>query len=309
MSPRQLVRLALVLAAAIVLWGILAIARRPPADAVKTLAIPKVDTAAVDTVVLTRRSDTARLVRVARGPWRVNGYPAALDAVTGLLRALADTTGWSEQVAEHRASQERFGVGADSGQRVQVITHGRTVIDVVTGARTADYGGLYMRRTGDDAVYAVHGGLADAVNRSISDWRDKHIASVAPDSVVTVTIDRGARMYTLRRGRQGWRFDSGAPADSAAVASLLSQYRDLNAVGFATPAEADSATFARARRGVRLVRGDGTAIVGLRFDSTSSHVWARADSGGPVYQLSSWTLGQLTPPDSTLKPRPAPKQK
>jgi Domain of unknown function (DUF4340) len=301
MSSRQLVRMAGVLAAAIILWGILAITRRAPSDAVKTLTLPKIDTAAVDTVVLTKRTDTARLVRATHTQWRVNGYPAATDGIAALLRGLADTTGWSEQVAESRASEGRFGVSADSGQDVRVTAHGRTVLDVVTGGRTSDYTGVYVRPAGQDAVYAVHGALADGVTRSITDWRDKHIVSVSPDSVATIAVERGSRSYTLRRDSHGWHFANGGPADSSAVASLLAEYRDLTAVGFATPAQADTANFTRAPRHARLTRANGTTLASLEFDSTAAHVWARADTGGAVFQLTSWTLGQLTPADSTLK--------
>lgn len=303
MSPRQLTRLAALLAAALVLWGVLAIARRAPADAVPTLAMPRVDTAAVDTVVLTRHGDSARLVRVAAKQWQVNGHPAASDAVAGLLRGLADTTGWTEQVAESRTSQPRFGVSEDSGQHVRVVAHGRTVLDVVTGHQTADYGGIYLRRTGGDATYALHGGLAEAVTRGLDDWRDKHIVAVAPDSVATVTLERAGRSYTLHRSGPTWHFGSGGLADSSAVASLLSQFRDLSAVGFATPAQADSITFARTAPHVRLARANGTALASLAFDSTAGRVWARADSGGPVFELTTFTLGQLVPPDSTLRPK------
>jgi hypothetical protein len=303
MSSRQLVRMAAVLVAAIVFWGILAITRRAPSDAVKTLTLPKIDTATVDTILLTKGADTARLVRAAHAPWRVNGYPAASDGVAALLRGLADTTGWSEQVAENRASEGRFGLSADSGQDLRVVAHGRTVLNLVTGGRTTDYTGVYVRRSGEDAVYAVHGALADGVTRSIADWRDKHIVSVSPDSVGTIAVERGARSYTLHRGGHGWQFSGGGPADSAAVASLLGEYRDLTAVGFATTAQADSANFKRAPRHARLARANGTPLASLEFDSTAAHVWARADTGGPVFQLTSWTLGQLTPADSTLKPK------
>jgi hypothetical protein len=303
MSSRQLVRMAAALVVAIALWGVLAVARRAPSDAVKTLKLPKIDTARVDTILLTRRADTARLVRVAHADWRVNGYPAATDGVAALLRGLADTTGWSEQVAENRASEGRFGVGADSGQAIRVIARGQTVLDLVTGGRTSDYTGVYVRRSGEDAVYAVHGALADGVTRSITDWRDKHIVSVNADSVATIAVQRGSRSYTLHREGHGWQFASGGAADSSAVASLLGEYQDLTAVGFATQGQADSANFKRTPRHARLTRANGTSITSLEFDSTAAHVWARADTGGPIFQLTSWTLGQLTPADSTLKPK------
>jgi hypothetical protein len=45
----------------------------------------------------------------------------------------------------------------------------------------------------------------------------------------------------------------------------------------------------------------GAPLVSLVFDSTASGVWARADSGGAVFRLDAWRLGQLAPAESTLR--------
>ena len=213
----------------------------------KSMALPRIDTATVDSGRGDQRGRDSASCASVHGAWRVNGSRRPTTRVLALLQGLADTTSSSEQVAESHTSHERFGVAADSGERVRVSSRGRVVLDLVTGKRTADYGGLYARRSGDDAVYAVHGGLADGLSRPIGDWRDKHIVAVIADSVATIAIQRSGRAYTVQRAHQGWRFGSGAPADSAAVSSLLNQYRDLTAVGFATTAEADSAHFSACR--------------------------------------------------------------
>jgi hypothetical protein len=267
------------------------------------LHLPKIDSTAIDTVVLSKGHDTARVVRVAPGQWRVNGYPAALDAISALERGLADTSASSEEVSENKASRAVFGVGADSGQHVRVLSRGRTIIDVITGRPTSEFGGLYVRPVDSDLVYALHGGLADALNRSVTDWRDRHIASVAPDSVSGIAVQRGDRSYTLRRDRGDWHFGTGGPADSSAVGTMLSQYRDLMTIGFARPGEADTAALARARTRVKLTNSRGTSLLSLRFDSATTRVWARADTGGPIFGLNIWSLPQLLPADSALKPR------
>ena len=303
MSGRTVVRLAVLLVVVLVVWGALAVVRRPPADAPHRLVIPKLDTAAVDTVVIAKAGDTARLTHTASRQWRENGFPAAPDAIAALLRGLADTTGTSDEVSENRASQPRFGIGPDSGQHVRVVSHSRTVLDLVTGHATSDYGGLYVRPVTDDAVYALHGSLAQALDRPIGDWRDKHIASVTADSVGTIELTRAGRSTTLRRDGHSWRFASGGAADSTAVGSLLGQYRDLNAVGFAAPGAVDTASVAHATRRIRLLSTHGAPLLALRFDSTAARIWARADTGSTIFQLNAWMLPQLVPADSTLRPK------
>jgi hypothetical protein len=304
MTTKTLVRLAAVLAAALILWGALALGRRPESDRGSRLALPTIDTATVDTVALTKGSDTAVLARTPRGAWTVGGYPASPTLVHALLAALADTTVWSELVAEQPSSYARLGVGADSGRRVRVQARGRTALDLTVGNHTSDYSGVFVRRTGGGPVYALHGGFGDAVGHEAADWRDKHIATVAPESVATVEVQRGKSRYALQRRGKTWTLGSAGTADSAAVASLLGAYHDLVATSIATPAQADSARFAHPTRHARLTGNGGASLVSLAFDSTANAIWVRADSGGTVYRIDHWTLDRLTPAESTLRARP-----
>jgi hypothetical protein len=300
MSPKQLARLAGVLVIAIALWGILALTHRQSGgDRSSGFTLPKIDTVAVDTIALAGAHDTAILVRTS-GAWRVNGNPAAAAPVSQLLKALRDTTAWTELAAEHANSHARLGVTRDSGEHVRVVSHGHALLDVIAGKQTPDYGGLYVRRPTEDAVYALHGELANALHHSADDWRDKLIVAVPSDSVDTIAVQRGTRAYSLKRAGKSWTLGGGT-ADSAAVADLLSQYRNLAATGFATAAQSDSLHFKPPRRQVRLIGKSGRPLAHLVFDSTTSGVWARADSGGPVFHLDSWTAAKLLPADSTLR--------
>jgi hypothetical protein len=85
------------------------------------------------------------------------------------------------------------------------------------------------------------------------------------------------------------------------VAGLLDQYRSLEAAGFATAAQSDSVTFAKPQASVRLLRKDRRIVAAITFDSTTSGVWARADSVGTVVRFDPWRLPQLVPADSTLR--------
>jgi hypothetical protein len=295
MNREQLTRIAGAFAVALLLWAVLAVVRRPPSDRPERLALPKVDTAAVDTVSLARLHDTTLLVR-ANGSWRANGYPAASDAVAELLRGLADTSAWSELVAESKTSYGRLGVGADSAQHVLVKAHGHAVLDLTSGKRTPDYSGVYVRQTNAEPVYALHGGIASSLSKPADDWRDKRIVGLAPESVATIVIAHGKHSYTVQRGTTGWQFADGRAADSTAVNTLLGSYKDLRASGFAP-----AASFAGSAQRARLTGKSGAALASLVFDSTATGVLARADSGGTVFTLEPWMLGQLMPADSTLR--------
>ncbi|HTR77959.1 MAG TPA: DUF4340 domain-containing protein, partial [Gemmatimonadaceae bacterium] len=290
-----------------VLWAVLALTRHVRADTASRFTLPRVDTAAIDTITLQKPGDSVTLARAARGRWTVNAHPADSARVSDLLRVLADTSSWGELAAESRQSYAGLGVGSDSGQRVRVMSHGKVLLDITTGKRTSDAKGIYLRRGTDSAVYALHGAnVGDPFSRTVDDWRDKRIASIAPDSVVTAEVHRGSASYTVRRAKAGWTIDAGPAADSSSVANWLVSFQNLSASGFATPAQADSAHFGKPRAAIT-IRGKGTVpLLSLAFDSTAGGVWARADSGGPVYRVDTWQLGQLVPAESTLKAKRKP---
>lgn len=274
MNRQQLIRILGAFGVALLLWGVLAIVRRPPSDRPERLPLPKVDTNAVDTVAV----GATVLVR-AGGSWRVNGHTTAPEAISELEKGLADTSATTELVAESKTSHDRLGVGADSGKHVRVIAHGKTVLDLIAGKRTQDYTGVYVRRANEAPVYALHGGLASSLTKSLDDWRDKRIVSVAPESVGTVTLQRGPHTLTMRRG----------VGDTTKLNTLLGSYRDLRASGFADSMSAHPTLRAR------LMSKAGGTLVDLVFDSTASGIRVRADSGGTVYRLDTWMLGQLLP--------------
>ena len=302
MSARQLARIAIVFGVLLLLWGAAALARRresAPAAADR-FTFPRVARNAVDSVHIDRPGDTTVLVR-RDTVWTTNGQPSSTQAVSDLFSALADTAPASELVAERRASQPGLGVDSVGGTRVRIFGKGRLLADFVAGHRTPDLGGIYLRRSGQEVSYLVRGSVAAALDRSGSEWRDRRIGGVPAESIATVEVSRGAHGYRLRRSAGRWSFARGGAADSGAVASLLGGYRTIEAVGFASAAQADSAHFEHPDRRVRLLREDGTPLLALLFDSTATGFWLRPDTAKTVYKVESWTADRLAPADSTLR--------
>lgn len=300
MSKATVVRIAVALAIALVAWGALALVHGPVSDRPASLALPRIDSAQVDTIVLAKGRDTTVLVRgAARGVWTANGYRADSSAVASLLGGLADTARHTELVSEGRGMHAQLGVTPDSGTSVRVDAHGTAVLDLMTGKPAGDGSGVYVRLANADPVYALHGALAAALNRGTNGWRDTRIASVVPDSVGAIAIRRKAS-YTVKREPNGWRFASGAAVDTSAVSSLLGQYRDFRASGFAAGGSSDSTTKRAAPIHVTLEDRHGKPLFGLTIDSAASAVTARADTGGVRFLVSPWQLRELAPAESTL---------
>lgn len=303
MSGKQLARLGLVFLALVLLWGAAALTRRAGGSTGShdSLTLPAIARNAVDSVTLVKGSDTTVLAKVDSSHWTANGHPASMSAVGELLDALADSTRGSDVVAEQRSSQASLGVDSDSGTRATVRAKGKTVIDVIAGRRAADFSGGYLRLPSQDRTWEVQGRLVEALTRPADGWRDHRIAAVPDDSVAAVEVTRGGRRYTLRREAAGWTVAPGGAADSAAVTQMLEAYRTIEAEGFATPAQADSANFSPPGRRARVLRKDGTPIVALAFDSTAEGDWVKADSGRTIYRMDAYSVERLTPADTALR--------
>jgi hypothetical protein len=303
MTPKQLARLALVLIALLLLWGAASLARRGasgPAESDR-FVLPAVARDSADSVIITRPADTARLVRRDSITWTVNGHPASKRAVDDLFSALADTARRTELVAGRSASHASLGVDSVKGARIRIVRGDSTLADLVQGNRGPSLDGGYFRAAGDSAVYLVSGNLAQALEQSSDEWRDHTIAGAAADSVGRIEVRRGRRSYVVRRDGTGWTLAPGGRADSAAVASLLGAYGQVDAAGFASAAQVDSASFSRPERRVALLRADGTTLMALAFDSTANGFWVRADGDSTVYRMDTWSVDRLVPADSTLR--------
>lgn len=305
MSRKQLLRLVIVLVVVLIAWGVSAAVRHARTDQVDGLALPAIDTAAVDTMAFMGRTDTTVVARSPDGRWSVNGHPASASTVTSALQALVDTSTWSELAARSSSAHTAMGVTADSGTLVHVGVRNGAGFTLIAGHHTSTFGGVFVRRPADSAVYALHGPLTQVFDRTAEAWRDRTIASVIPDSVARIEIRRGKASYALVRSGRKWLTPSGAAADSNAVRDFLTRFSPLEAIGFATAAQADSLDFRRPFAEVRLFTGSGgKPSVLLRVDSAASGVWLRPDSSSTIYGIESWNLAGVVPTAKSLLHEP-----
>jgi hypothetical protein len=302
MTSAQLQKIAVALGVLLVIWLGLRVVRGGGRDAATTFERSAMDRAAVDTIVLARATDTIRLTKSGAG-WQVNGFAASATAVNELLAAVSDTAAPTELIAQNPSSHERLGVDAKEAKRLEVKTGATTAIAYLVGKRGANWESAYLRRPEDDAVYQVRGRLVEFLERRVDDWRDKRIVQAEPDSLTGLEIGIGRASYVLAKRDSAWVLNDGAATDSGRVASLLGQYRNLDASAFASAAQADSVDFAKPDRRVRILGPRGATIAVLAFDSTSGGFWVRRDSLPTIYKIDSWVADQLTPSDSSLRKR------
>lgn len=302
MSAKTLIRVAFALGVVLILWAAAELVTGRGDEIETGVVIEPFSRGAVEAIEFLSADDTVKLHRTPDG-WTVNGFDAAQSEVESLFEALAEA-GEGELVARSPSSHARMGVVDSAGVRLSVGSGEETLADVIVGKRGRAYQTRYVRREGDDRVFLVKGRLAGLVERQVTDWRDKLIVDVQPDSVARLTVTRGSRRFTLVRADSLWNFENGGPTDSSRVRRTLEAYKGLSASGgsvFATPEQIDSIDFAHPDRRTVLETAGGDTLAHLVFDSTSTGFWVRHDSRGTVYHLLTWKVNDLTPTDSVLR--------
>ncbi len=302
MSAKQLLRIVALLAAVIFLWGLVEIVGRGGDVLEEMPFLIPVTPETTDSVVIRSPTDTIQLVRAENGAWTVNGFDASATVTTEFFQSLDASTG-AELVARSASSHQRMGVDSVGGTHVVFSGEGRRLLHLIVGESGRPFRSRYVRLAGDNDVYLLRGDVVSAFDRSVTDWREKNIATVDPSSVSEIRVERASRSYAVIRGDSAWTFEDGTPADSLITRRIAESFNPLTAQGtaFATPAQVDSADFARPDRRLTLRNGLGDTLVSLLFDSTDTGYWVRHARGGTVFQLYRWKGDEITPADSLLR--------
>ncbi len=302
MTGAQLRRVAIALAIAVFLWGLVEVFSRRDSGVEESVLLPAIPAEQIETVDLVRPADTVRLQRTGGEAWTVNGFAASPAAVTSLLGALGSAT-HGELIARNPSSHARMGLDTAGAKRLTVRGADRVLGELLVGHQGRAYQSAFVRRPDGDEAYLVEGELVSLLERGIVDWRDRRILAVVPDSIQAIAVERGPTRYVLERRNGSWALTDGGTIDSARVDRLAAAFGDLEAQGaaFATPAEADSADFAKPERRLVLTGSGGSTLAALAFDSTTTGFWVQRDDAPTVFRLYQWKVDELTPADSAIR--------
>ena len=138
------------------------------------------------------------------------------------------------------------------------------------------------------------------MDRRLTEWRDRSIVDIDPDSVASVEIQVGSSRYALQRGDDGWTV-GGQPADSAAIQTMMRQYRAITGIDFPEPEQRDSIDFDSPDRRALLRDAAGATLAELVFDSMATGYWTRLVGDTTVMRVDANRVNRLTPADSTLR--------
>ena len=302
MSALHLRRLALIVAALLVLWGLSALLGHRSDQLRGSLVLPSLPATITDTITISHGRDTVALVQGSPRVWTANGHPATPGSGSDLLRAIGDTA--PRDVASISASS--FGrMCVDSTAwtlRVGPAAHPRFTL--LVGTQGDEYGTGYVRLAHSDTVYQWRGALPSLVRRPLDGWRDHHLVSIPADSIQSIEVTQHGKRYAVRREANGWTVGA-ARADTLKIKVLLAQFANLSVQGFGGPATADSLAHAkhRVQRTVTVRGKSATPLLALTLDSAAGAFWVTRPGDPDVYRLANWQVVQLTPAGDSLVTR------
>lgn len=196
----------------------------------------KVDTAGITEVRLYPVRDKRqeiKLVKDGKG-WKamqqnVSG-PADRNAVNGLLGTLASLK--PERIVSRKKEKwDTYHTGDTTGTQVAVFEGGDEQGNLVIGKES---GGLtYLRRNGEDEVYAAKGYLNEVFNKSFSSWRDGTFLRLNPEEVTRISFNYPAdSSFVVEKKDKVWMIGN-ERADSLAISDYLGRFRSKDLSTFA----------------------------------------------------------------------------
>lgn len=260
-----------------------------------------VDSASVTTIDLDRKPQPVDFGRVQNGwqiqkpqPYRTDTFQVE-DLLTQLTSAKMDTLTTPEAAAKAFAHATPVATAKITGSA------GTDTLEV--RKEKDDY---YAKSSVLDGVYKIDAtnstALAEALNRSLDDYRNKQLFSFDYADPDKIEFHSGSTSLTLTHAGTTWTSD-GQKMDTESAESLVSALRGLAATKFVTSG------FTSPEIDITVTYGGGKKTTHVQIAKTQDGGIAKRDDGPSLYQLDAVTLNELTNAVKAVKPAVATKKK
>jgi hypothetical protein len=160
--------------------------------------------------------------------------PADEYSVDNALKDLVNLNA-DRLVARSEDKWPEYNVNDSLGTRVLIKEGKKTTLDLIIGrfnyqpppggytgyGQQYGTGITYVRKNGEDEVYAVEGFLAMSFNQEFNSWRDQAISSLTRDQVTKIIFEYPADSgFVAQKLDEHWTIQ-GLPADSTSMAQYL----------------------------------------------------------------------------------------
>lgn len=210
-----------------------------------------VDTARVTQIHIRIPKDNAdlRLTRSGDFDWQISADGNTFEADRNVVRNIL---GQFREIAPERiaatseARWDEYEVTEDQAVRVSALSGNRTLADVYFGKFTftqppqtqpqmqqQQQGTMtsFVRKAGEDRVYAVEGFMRMSYQSDINAYRNKQLVNVPKDDISRVSFSYPDTRFTLERVNNRWMIND-QPADSLKTERYMSRIARLTSSNF-----------------------------------------------------------------------------
>ena len=267
-----------------------------------------------DRLLVTAQGETTELGRLPDGAWVIS-RPARARADA---RAAEDIVGMLQQVRLNRILEEhptdedlrRYGLRPPS-YTVTASADGVPPLTVEGGIENSFDGSTYLRRAGDERVYAVDAFTRATLAKKTDELRAHDVAGVRDLGLLGISLKSAKHDWAIQREpEKPWTFTRppGAPADGAAVSQWVAALAQVRAEKFLvdSPAERSRTGVEKPAVDVTFRRLEETVRVRLQAGAkeTDPAYLLREDAFGAVLaQMPRSALASLDKPAVELRDR------
>jgi hypothetical protein len=168
------------------------------------------------------------------GRWQITApvnEPADQQVIKDMLKNIADYK-YETEVATGTANWGQFGL-TEPRRRIELIKNDGTKVSVVVGNNAPVGYATYIATEGSDKVYGGSQHIATSLGKTLFDFREKKILSVATFDVNDAIMTTKSGTFSLTKTDGKWLIDADkVEADSSQVNNLLDDMTGLKASEF-----------------------------------------------------------------------------
>ncbi|MEP7266878.1 MAG: DUF4340 domain-containing protein [Saprospiraceae bacterium] len=196
----------------------------------------KLDTAAISKIVLHSAADNQveTILEKMNGTWTATHenkkVPAEFSVVSSLLNDLRSVNVKSI-ASQSKEKLKDYEIEDGKGSKVEVYNGSKKVADFVVGKfgfnAQAQSMISYVRKAGDDKVYATDGFQSMTFNQAFTAFRDKTIAKFDAGDVQRLSLISGANIHEITKSLDGYLLDQKPLSDTNAIKNYLNSLQNL----------------------------------------------------------------------------------
>jgi Domain of unknown function (DUF4340) len=217
------------------------------------------------------------------------------SAVDELVRALADARMELAATDDPKKNASLFASATTVATAKLTAESGTQELQVRKNKE--DY---YAKSSAVEGIYKVPATLGQAVDKNLEDFRNKKVFDLGSGDPNEIEIHDSSKTYSFTRSGEDWWSGSAKKMDTATVAGLIENIRELSASKFV-----DSG-FAAPVIDITVTSDEGKRVEKVAISKASDNYIAKRENEPALYQLDAKTVDDLKKSADDVKPAAVP---